>query len=106
MSFSKPIVEPSPTMYQSDPRQMGSGCKKYNPQRSFKESDTTAVPPPLSFQELDEEISKYKCSSHNKACSVGRGGCFGNLFRYGGACNADGYFTVVIPGEGSEIEQE
>ena len=79
MSFSKPIVEPSPTMYQSDPRQMGSGCKKYNPQRSFKESDTTAVPPPLSFQELDEEISKYKCSSHNKACSVGRGGCFGSI---------------------------
>ena len=77
MSFSKPIVEPSLTMYQSNSRQMG--CKKYNPQHSFKESDTTAVPPPPSFRELNEEISKYKCSSHNKACSVGRGGCFGSI---------------------------
>ena len=83
MSFSKPIGEPPPVVYQSDPRKLGSGCKKYMAQRissdSFKETNTMALAP-LSFKELDQEISNYSCSSHNKACSQGRGGCFGKNF--------------------------
>ena len=83
MSFSKPIGEPPPVVYQSDPRKLGSGCKKYMAQRtssdSSKETDMIALAP-LSFKELDQEISNYSCSSHNKACSQGRGGCFGKNF--------------------------
>ena len=87
MSFSKPLAEPA-VYYQSDPRQLGSGCKKYTSisrnssnsssvQTSKSPADTT---PPSSFKELDEEISKYTCSSHYKTCAHGRGGCFGRNF--------------------------
>jgi hypothetical protein len=39
-----------------------------------------SLPPPSTFQELDAEISAFKCSSHYKTCSQGRGGCFGRNF--------------------------
>ena len=86
-TFSKPIL---PELYQSDPRLLGSGCKKYSVQRSSSsESQVLQTPadnskesfqPPSTFQELDAEISAFKCSSHYKTCSQGRGGCFGRNF--------------------------
>ena len=88
MSLSKPLAEPE-VYYQSDPRLLGSGSKKKNSalkprscsstQLSKTSSDTTTIPPP-TFLVLDEEISKYTCSSHYKTCSHGRGGCFGRNF--------------------------
>ena len=85
-NFSKPL----PELYQSDPRLLGSGCKKYSGQRSSSSSESHVVPtpdnskeslpPPSTFQELDAEISAFKCSSHYKTCSQGRGGCFGRNF--------------------------
>ena len=105
MSFSKPIGEPPPVVYQSDPRKLGSGCKKYMAQRtssdSSKETDMIALAP-LSFKELDQEISNYSCSSHNKACSQGRGGCFGKNFYSDSEVRAT--VTIIVPGEDSQIK--
>ena len=86
-NFSKPL----PELYQSDPRLLGSGCKKYSVQRSSSSSEShvlptpadnskESLPPPSTFQELDAEISAFKCSRHYKTCSQGRGGCFGRNF--------------------------
>ena len=82
------MAEPA-VYYQSDPRQLGFGSKKKSSalkprscsstQLSKTSSDTTTIPPP-TFLVLDEEISKYTCSSHYKTCSHGRGGCFGRNF--------------------------
>ena len=85
MSFSKPLAVPA-VHYQSDPRQLGSGCKNYTSKSRNSSSSSTLISkstdttPPSSFVELDEEISKYTCSSHYKTCAHGRGGCFGRNF--------------------------
>ena len=90
MSFSKPLAEPA-IIYQSDPKQLGSGCKKYSSQQRSSSSSTepqillsktagTNLMPPSSFAELDAEISAFKCSAHHRTCSRGRGGCFGRNF--------------------------
>ena len=90
MSFSKPLAEPA-IIYHSDPKQLGSGCKKYSSQQRSSSSSTepqillsknagTNFTPPSSFAELDTEISAFKCSSHHRTCSQSRGGCFGRNF--------------------------
>ena len=90
MSFSKPLAEPA-IIYQSDPKRLGSGCKKYSSQQRSSSSSTesqillsktagTNLMPPSSFAELDAEISAFKCSAHHRTCSRGRGGCFGRNF--------------------------
>lgn len=88
MSFSKPLAEPA-IIYHSDPKQLGSGCKKYSSQQRSSSSSTTEpqillagtkFTPPSSFAELDAEISAFKCSAHHRTCSRGRGGCFGRNF--------------------------
>eukprot|EP01035_Chromulina_nebulosa_P021534 gene21534-27882_t len=88
MSFSKPLLAEPAIIYHSDPKQLGSGCKKYSSQQRSSSSSTephillagTKFTPPSSFAELDAEISAFKCSAHHRTCSRGRGGCFGRNF--------------------------